>query len=284
MPKPARERRCNQDFKRLIRHCHRSCELTRDGSHVAGWKLKICFNVGPLVDDREYKVCRHILRIVNETEFPRRRRPNLMRMRTGMSMRIAEASSDTNMRRVQDTYQQMMSMTDEMGNPDLERQIRLAKEAFVWMSEMDTDTLTSSSFALFYRVSPSLTFKLVEVKKSAIAGGGWGLFSCRNFAVDEVITLYLGTVLEDHTVQSIYSISNGLIVLDCKPWLKGDPYLGGHLANDPNWEGEGVGNFANGGICKQHNAEIGSRFELIATKSISKGNEILLHCDLTITY
>ena len=66
----------------------------------------------------------------------------------------------------------MMSMTDEMGNPDLERQIRLAKEAFVWMSEMDTDTLTSSSFALFYHVNPSLTFKLVEVKKSRLQEEG----------------------------------------------------------------------------------------------------------------
>ena len=197
-------------------------------------------------------------------------------------MRIAEASSDTNMRKVQDTYQQMMSMTNEMGNPDLEKQIRLAKEAFVWMSEMDTDTLTSSSFALFYHVNPSLTFKLVEVKKSEIAGGGWGLFSCRNFAVDEVITVYLGTVLVDHTVQSIYSVSNGQIVLDCKPWLKGDPYLGRHLANDPNWEREEDGEFKNRGICEQHNAIIVGRFEFKATKAISIGDEILLHYDLSI--
>ena len=104
----ARARRCNQDFKRLIRHCHHACELTRDGSYVVGWKLKICFKVGPLVDDREYKVCRHILRLAKKTAFPRRRRPNRTTMRTGVRMRIAEESSDTNMRRVQDTYQQII--------------------------------------------------------------------------------------------------------------------------------------------------------------------------------
>ena len=110
------------------------------------------------------------------------------------------------------------------------------------------------------------------------------MFSCRNFAVDEVITVYLGTVLVDHTVQSIYSVSNGQIVLDCKPWLKGDPYLGGHLANDPNLEREEDGEFKNGGICEQHNAIIGGRFEFKATKAISIGDEILLHYDLSINY
>ena len=110
------------------------------------------------------------------------------------------------------------------------------------------------------------------------------MFSCRNFAVDEVITVYLETVLVDHTVQSIYSVSNGQIVLHCKPWLKGDPYLGGYLANDPNWEGEENGKLKNGGICEQHNAIIGGRFELIATKSISIRDKILLHYDLSINY
>ena len=123
---------------------------------------------------------------------------------------------------------------------------------------MDPGTLASSSFALFHRSSISLTFKLVKLRQIKVVGGGWGLFACCDFVVGEVITVYLGVTV-DPSVQSIYSISNGKVTLDCKPWLEGDPYLGGHLANDPNWEGEGVGNFANGVICEQHNAEIGSR-------------------------
>ena len=56
------------------------------------------------------------------------------------------------------------------------------------------------------------------------------------------------------------------------------------MANDPNWEKEEDGEFKNGGICEQHNAIIGGRFEFKATKAISIGDEILLHYDLSINY
>ena len=39
---------------------------------------------------------------------------------------------------------------DDMGNSDLERQIALAKEAFVWMSKIDIGNLTTSSYDFFH--------------------------------------------------------------------------------------------------------------------------------------
>lgn len=124
-------------------------------------------------------------------------------------MKIAQTSGGINIRRVQEAYQQIALMTNEMGNPDLERLIGLTKEAFVWISEMDTYTLTPSSFVFFHLTNTVLIFKLIEIKKSEIAGGGWELFSCHNFAVGEVIKVYIGTVLIEHAMQSSYSVSNG---------------------------------------------------------------------------
>ena len=72
MPKNASNRRCYQVFKRLIQHRHRSCEMTRDGSNVLGWRLKSCFNIESLDDDREYEVCRYINNIIrNAKHVPR---------------------------------------------------------------------------------------------------------------------------------------------------------------------------------------------------------------------
>ena len=68
MPKNARNRQCDQVFNRLIRHCHRSCETTRDGCNVLGWRLKSCFNIESLDDDQVYAVCRSIERIVRNAK------------------------------------------------------------------------------------------------------------------------------------------------------------------------------------------------------------------------
>lgn len=46
---------------------------------------------------------------------------NSTRMGTEVSVRIAQASKDINVRRVQEKYQQIALMMDEMGNQDLER-------------------------------------------------------------------------------------------------------------------------------------------------------------------
>lgn len=110
---------------------------------------------------------------------------------------------------------------------------------------------------------------------------GWGLFVCCKFVDNEIITLYLGTVLEiSH--DSIYSISNNSIVLDCKPWLERGPYLAAHLANNPHWKGGEEGTYEHGGVYTLHNAKIGPRYEFIATKSVWSGEELLLQYNLTV--
>ena len=108
----------------------------------------------------------------------------------------------------------------------------------------------------------------MEVKISGLEGAGLGLFAARKFLKGDVITVYLGREVEKD-IDSVYSITNHNIVLDCKPFEDGDTLLGAHLANDPNWSRkEGVG--------VPCNAKIGFFFELIALETIVAGEEILL--------
>ena len=48
----------------------------------------------------------------------------------------------------------------------------------------------------------------------------------------------------EKNVDSIYSITNGLVVLDAGPWCEGENfdkecYLGAHMVNDAGWVEEG---------------------------------------------
>ena len=70
---------------------------------------------------------------------------------------------------------------------------------------------------------------------------------------------------------SEYSVTNGEIVLDCKPWREGNPYLAAHMCNNPDY----------GSKCKStKNAKISPRFEILATRAINPGDEILLNYNL----
>ncbi len=40
-------------------------------------------------------------------------------------------------------------------------------------------------------------FDWIELKKSSIPNSGFGIYALRNFEVDEVVTVYLGDVVED---------------------------------------------------------------------------------------
>ena len=102
-----------------------------------------------------------------------------------------------------------------------------------------------------------------------------GIFALHNIPKGSIVTVYLGHFI-DQNVESVYSISNGSVILDCDAWLKGDPYLGAHIANDPNWllkEEERINDF---------NATIGERFEYIAEKDITSGEEILVYYNLVM--
>ena len=73
---------------------------------------------------------------------------------------------------------------------------------------------------------------MVEVNESDIDWGG--LFACCDFSRDKIITIYMGTMIDD-SINSIYYITNGSIVFDFKSWSKGAPgefYLGSHMANN----------------------------------------------------
>ena len=94
---------------------------------------------------------------------------------------------------------------------------------------------------LYHQIGCREFFKVLEVKKSDIEGGGLGLCACCDFVVREMITLYLGTEL-DPNKNSIYLISNGSRVLECKSCLEEVPYdfyLYAHLVKDPKWKGGG---------------------------------------------
>ena len=55
------------------------------------------------------------------------------------------------------------------------------------------------------------------------------------------MTIFVGKEI-DKSVDSIFSISDGLVVLDAAPWCAANmdqTYLAAHMANDPNWMEEG---------------------------------------------
>ena len=77
-----------------------------------------------------------------------------------------------------------------------------------------------SFLALYLQLSEGCSFNVVEVKESEVEGGGMGLFACCVSSHGKIITMYMGNVIEED-VNSIYYITNGSIIFDCKPWSKG---------------------------------------------------------------
>ena len=73
---------------------------------------------------------------------------------------------------------------------------------------------------LYLRIESGYFFKLVEVEESGLEGDGIGCFDCCNFSIGRIVTIYLGSVVNP-SIDSIYLITNGSVILYCKPWLKG---------------------------------------------------------------
>mmetsp|Transcript_23838 Transcript_23838/g.28129 ORF Transcript_23838/g.28129 Transcript_23838/m.28129 type:complete len:170 (-) Transcript_23838:55-564(-) len=164
-------------------------------------------------------------------------------------------------------------MQEDNGDPDVKKQNVACKNNFVWMTEYGV----ADSVSLYHKTDENRLFKWLQVKKSDIEGAGLGLFACRDFLVGELITLYTGKKIYPGA-ESIYSITNGSIVLDCKPFKEGEPYLGAHMANDPNYltKMDNPNWLAEVGGGKEYNAKIGQFFQLIAIQDIMKGEELLL--------
>ena len=119
-------------------------------------------------------------------------------------------------------------------------------------------------------MSPNVHNIVLEVKQSQLKDTEKGLFACTSFKRNGIITIYIGKLFNlDH--DSAYSVTNGDIVLDCCAWMKGNPYLGAHMCNDPD--------FSQSGSIKA-NAKIGPKFEILATRAINPGDEILLKYNL----
>ena len=96
------------------------------------------------------------------------------------------------------------------------------------------------------------------------------VFACTLFKKGDIITVYIGIVVGIDN-DSEYSVTNGESMLDCKPWMEGNLYLGAHMCNNPDYGSE----------CKStKNAKIGHKFEILATRAIKPGDEILLNYNL----
>ena len=146
---------------------------------------------------------------------------------------------------------------------------------------MVADHLKYDHLGMFLRLEDGSLFKVLEVRKSGIEGSGLGLFAAYDFSKEEIVTIFVGKEIEK-TVTSIFSISNTFVTLDAAPWCAenmDETYLAAHMANDPNLMEEG----GDGGDAKkiEPNVISCSCFELVATKTIKAGDEILLDYKLT---
>ena len=93
--------------------------------------------------------------------------------------------------------------------------------------------------------------------------------------------VYHGNMIEKN-VDSIYSITNGEVILDTGPWIEGNlqdiregSYLDAHMANDPGWVMEGEEEDVNVEQNNSSNIFVNKKFELVASKPIKSGDEIL---------
>ena len=165
---------------------------------------------------------------------------------------------------LQTMYASLIEIVDKDGNPDVERQLSLVKTKFAWLSNKKTGKLQQR---LFHIMAPDIYNLVLEVKESGLKDAGKGLFACTSFEKGDIITVYIGVVVGIEN-DSEYSVTNGGIVRDCKPWMEGNPYLAAHMRNNLDY----------GSKCKStKNAKIGPRFEILATRAINPGDMILLN-------
>ena len=95
-----------------------------------------------------------------------------------------------------------------------------------------------TNVVMYHRNGKNWMYKWLEVKTNKIEGGGIGFFVCRDFEMGEIITNYLGLEIESD-IDSIYSITNGSIYMNCKLLVEVSFFLGAQVVNDSNWGKKG---------------------------------------------
>ena len=268
---------CNTIFKehaRMKKHTQ-CCKSRHKGILFFGWNLNAFLGKKTLFEDMtQYQVCHNVSMAIQKKKLVqqstiRRAHVSLYAVRE----RRAVHSTTANMRELQRLFQLIVDLGDQASK------IEKVKARFVWMGEI-ADHLKYDHVGMFLRMDDGSLFKVLEVRKSGIEGSGLGLFAACEFSKDEMVTIFVGKEIEK-TVVSIFSISNTFVTLDAAPWCAENmdqTYLAAHMANDPNWREEGDDKIREK---IEPNVISCSCFELVATKTIKAGDEILLDYKLT---
>ena len=121
----------------------------------------------------------------------------------------------------------------------------------------------------------------VFVAESTLPDAGWGLFSARTFANEEVISVYIGHVYKKSSgnSNSHYRLFHDSKIID--PVLKKKPgkvplHLGAHLANDITWHKTDI----SGEEKRRHNNAEFQGLLLVATAEIRPRQEFFVHYNL----
>ena len=104
--------------------------------------------------------------------------------------RAAGLSATSNMREVQAAYKLIVDCDFEFQNSEI-------RKRFVWM--MSVDDKEYKQMGLFVKLVGRAIYKVLEVKKSnlePVDDSGLGLFACINFTKGEIVTIYVGKVVE----------------------------------------------------------------------------------------
>jgi hypothetical protein len=182
---------------------------------------------------------------------------------------------------VQDVMQKLIEQLVKIG-PDVGTQERLLSESRLVQWRVETDSVlnffggvTKAKKAYLLKVRSSI-FELSNwedwliVKRSLIKDAGYGLFAGRDFLKDQSISVYCGRLCKTNAYKSKYQISNdGATSIIAEGCIEDDrrPYLGAHMANDPNDR-------------SKTNCKIESDYRLIVTCDVKKGEELLLSYNL----
>ena len=271
---------CDLLFKQQWK-AHRHCHKVKSPSFISGLQINTFMKKNVLDNHKKYRVCDTIAFKIKKVSILKggtiNNPPSIRRAHVsseGMLERHAAGSKLKSMRDVQESFRRIVGMNDRT----FQSQIDAVKAEFVWMAELDHGLERVGLFHRMEMVGGGGYFKVLEVKESEIEGGGLGLFACQDFGRGEIVTIYMGDVV-DKSAHSIYLITNGKLVIDCQPWQEGvktgKTYLGAHMVNDPNWlDEDGGGGGSETNICA------GSRFEFVATNYIKAGDEILMSYNL----
>ena len=187
-----------------------------------------------------------------------------------MELESQKYSESEELKHLQTSYANILSMKGGDGNPDLERQTLELIMDFKWMANKIQGGLQTR---IFHRLADNICHIVLEVKKSELKDAGLGLFTCTNFKKGEIVTIYVGKLIGP-SINSKYSVTNGSILLGCMAWRKGPSYLGAYMCNDPLWQSGGLKSKV------KPNAKIVHDFRIVATRAINVGDEIILKYNL----